>query len=107
MTLKGIANDFQSPQKIKELWSSFSILRERTVYFVHQSAKDLIVIYVPDKISSSGEVELYYTIVSKTFKVMSCTLQHDMYNLRAPGFAIDPVPQPELDLFSCGTVFVH
>ena len=96
-TLEGIANDFLSLQKIIGLCSSFLVLQERTVYFVHQSAKDFLLKNVPNKILPSGTAELHYTIFLNSLEVMSRTLHRDMYSLHAPGFPIDQVQRPDPD----------
>jgi len=68
---------------------SFLILRERTIYFVHQSAKDFLLNTASDKVFPSGIEEVNYTIFSRSLKAISRTLRRDMYDLRDPGFPID------------------
>jgi len=45
----------------------------------------------------SGIEDVHYTIFSQSLQVMSQTLQRDVYSLRAPGFPIDKVKQPDPD----------
>jgi hypothetical protein len=81
-------------REIVELCGSFLIIREKTVYFVHQSAKD----YLSDKIFPQGREEEQSLIVSRSLQCMSDTLGRDMYDLRNPGCLIEqvecPVPDP-------------
>lgn len=93
----GIADDVNSLQDIIRQCGSFLNLREHIVYFVHQSAKDFVLKDKSNGIFSSGMAELHYTVFSKSLEVMSLTLQRDMYSLRAPGFPIDRVQQPDPD----------
>ncbi|KAK3947359.1 hypothetical protein QBC32DRAFT_328628 [Pseudoneurospora amorphoporcata] len=88
---------------------SFLTLRERTIYFVHQSAKDFLLGNASDKagnqasqetfkwIFPSGKEDVNYTIFSRSLDAMSTTLQRDIYGLRAPGFSSDRVQVPNPD----------
>jgi hypothetical protein len=94
----GIAsNDLESLVEIIGLCGSFLTLRERTVHFVHQSAKDFFLQKAYDEIFISGAGDVHYTIFSKSLEVMSRTLRRDMYGLCAPGFPIGKVVQPDPD----------
>jgi len=71
---------------------SFLTIRESTVYFVHQSAKDFLLQETTSReLFSSGKAEVHYTIFSRSREVMSRTLRRDIYGLQAPGFPIDQV----------------
>jgi hypothetical protein len=94
--IPGIAsNDLESLAKIIRLCGSFLTLREDTIRFVHQSAKDFLLEKAFDEIFISGPGDVHYTIFLRSLEVMSRTLQRDMYGLRAPGFPIDKVKQPD------------
>ena len=56
------SNDLQSLTEIIELCGSFLTLRECTVYFVHQSAKDFLLEKASNEIFGSGVGEVHYTI---------------------------------------------
>ena len=79
---------------------SFLTIRERTVYFVHKSAKNFLLL---EKTNTSQEVfhsgidEVNHAIFSGSLQFMSMTLRCDVYSLRAPGITIDEVEQPEFD----------
>src|SRR5205814_7417885 len=79
------------------LCGSFLTLRECTVYFVHQSAKDFLLEKASDEIFDSGVGDVHYTIFLRSLEVMSRTLRRDMYGLCAPGFPIGKVKQPDPD----------
>ncbi|KAK3946807.1 hypothetical protein QBC32DRAFT_387713 [Pseudoneurospora amorphoporcata] len=88
---------------------SFLTLRERTIYFVHQSAKDFLLGNASDKagnpasqetfkwIFPSGKEDVNYTIFSRSLDAMSTTLRRDIYGLSAPGFSSDKVQVPNPD----------
>ena len=96
-TPERIPDDLESLQEIIGSCGSFLVLREHTVYFVHQSAKDFLVENTHNEIYPSGVAELHYTIFSKSLQVMSRTLHRNMYSLPAQGFTIDRVQKPDPD----------
>ncbi|RYP49468.1 hypothetical protein DL768_004827 [Monosporascus sp. mg162] len=79
------------------LCGSFLTLRERTISFVHQSAKDFILEKASNDVFHSGIKDTHRTIFSRSLQVMSRTLRRDIYSLGAPGFRIDQVEQPDPD----------
>jgi hypothetical protein len=76
---------------------SFLTLRDRTISFVHQSAKDFFTNKAVDIIFPSGMAYIHYIIFSRSLQVLRKVLRHDVYGLRAPGIAIDQVKQPDPD----------
>jgi hypothetical protein len=73
--MPGIAsNDLKSLTEIIGLSGSFLSLRESTVRFVHQSAKDFLLKKASDKIFVSGIEDVHYLIFSRSLEVMSRTL---------------------------------
>jgi hypothetical protein len=93
----GASGNRESLEEIIGLCGSFLTIREGTVYFVHQSAKEFLLTKASDKIFPSGMEEVHYTIFSRSLQVMSRTLRRDIYGLCAPGFPIDQVEQPDPD----------
>lgn len=90
---------------------SFLTLRDRTIYFVHQSAKDFLLNQAHDEIFPPGIEDIHYTIFSQSLRAMRKTLRRDIYNLGAPGFPIDKVVPPDPDplaavRYSC-TYWIH
>lgn len=76
---------------------SFLTVKDNTVYFVHQSAKDFLVEKASSEIFPSGMEEVHHTISSKSLQAMTRILKRDIYSLHAPGFPVDQVKQPEQD----------
>jgi hypothetical protein len=95
--LEDMSNDFESLAEIIGLCGSFLTLKENTIYFVHQSAKDFLLNKASDKIFPLGMEEAHHTIFSRSLEAMSRTLRRDIYGLHAPGFPIDKVRQPQPD----------
>ncbi len=76
---------------------SFLTLRERTVYFVHQSAKDFLRTKRSAQIFPSGIETVHRSIFSLSLTALSSTLRRDIYDLRQPGFPIEDVDPPKPD----------
>jgi len=92
-----ISKNFEAQSEIIRLCGSFLTLRERTVSFVHQSAKDFLLTKTSNEIFLFGMEEVHYTIFSRSLLIMSATLRRDMYSLGSPGFPIDQLTQPQPD----------
>ncbi|KAI9770814.1 MAG: hypothetical protein M1839_003040 [Geoglossum umbratile] len=96
-TLEDMADDLDSLQEIISLCGSFLTVREGTIYFVHQSAKDFLFTKAFGKVFPSGTEETHYVIFSRSLQVMSSTLRRNMYSLCALGYPTKRVEQPDLD----------
>jgi hypothetical protein len=92
--LKGVSDDVR---EIISLCGSFLILREDTVYFVHQSAKDFLFAKASDEVFPDGPEDIHRVIFFKSLAILSKTLHRDMYSIEAPGFPVDNVEPPDLD----------
>ncbi|KAK3896651.1 vegetative incompatibility protein [Staphylotrichum tortipilum] len=104
-----VSDDPRCLEEIVKLCGSFLTLREQTVYFVHQSAKDFLLGKASDKGSNtasqeafdwvfpSGTENVHRFIFLRSLDAMSITLRRDMYGLGAPGFLIDSVQVPDPD----------
>ena len=95
-----MSNDLQSLEEIIGLCGSFLTIREDTVYFMHQSAKDYLLENKNTfkKVFPSGRGERHHKIFSSSLQVLSRTLRRDIYNLRTLGYPIEQVKRPDLDL---------
>jgi hypothetical protein len=90
-----LVDDLESVQEIISLCGSFLTLREDTVYFVHQSAKDFL--FSKDFLLSKASAEIFpdrienahRVIFSKSLATLSSTLHRDMYSLKEPGCPIE------------------
>ncbi|KAF2466664.1 uncharacterized protein BDR25DRAFT_359180, partial [Lindgomyces ingoldianus] len=93
----GVAGDYEALSEIIGLCGSFLTLRERTILFVHQSAKDFLLKKASNEIFPSGKGETHHEIFLRSLKVMSRTLRRDIYSLGALGYPIERVKQPDPD----------
>jgi archaellum biogenesis ATPase FlaH len=91
-----IAND-KELREIIGLCGSFLTLREDTIYFVHQSAKDFLLAQAAEEVFPSGGKHVHHAIVARSLEIMSRTLQRDMYGLKVPGYPVDDIKQPDSD----------
>jgi hypothetical protein len=96
--LAKLIHDLGSVRKIIGLCGSFLTLRDDTVYFVHQSAKDFLVTKASNEVFPDGTDCVHQDIFTKSLSVLHRILQRDLYNLQAPGYPIGdvklPVPDP-------------
>jgi hypothetical protein len=95
--LEDIANDLELIREIIALCVSFLTLREETIYFVHQSAKDFLLARAAKEVFPSGREYVHYTIFARSLETMSKTLQRDMYGLEVLGYPIEDVEQLDPD----------
>ncbi|WAO96039.1 NACHT domain-containing protein [Fusarium falciforme] len=93
--LEDISDDLGSLVEVIGLCGSFLTLRDHTIYFVHQSAKEFLLTKASNEMFSSGMD--HYTAFSRSLLVMSRSLRRDMYDLHHPGASIDEIRQPEPD----------
>jgi len=92
------------------LCGSFLAIRDRTIYFIHQSAKDF---FCNPSLNTDFRKafpraigEFHHTLFSKSLQILSRTLQRNIYNLSHPGTAIEDCTPPSPDpmgpaLYSC------
>ncbi|KAK6600595.1 vegetative incompatibility protein het-e-1 [Botrytis cinerea] len=94
----GVASDYEALSEIIGFCGSFLTLRERTIFFVHQSAKDFLIKKTSKDMFLPTKENVHSRIFSRSLQAMSPTLRRDIYDLRAPGISIDqvkpPVPDP-------------
>jgi hypothetical protein len=96
----------QEKQEIINLCGSFLTLREDTIYFIHQSAKDFLLSKASTTILPSGSRDIHCIILSRSLQAMSRTLCRDMYGLGALGYPAEqvklPFPDPlAMSRYSC------
>ncbi|PVH71050.1 HET-domain-containing protein [Cadophora sp. DSE1049] len=91
------SSNYKALAEIIRLCGSFLTLRERTISFVYQSARDFLIKEASNKIFPSRIDDINHAIFARSLQVMSRTLRCDIYNLRAPGIFIDQVKQPDPD----------
>ncbi|KAH8129103.1 WD40-repeat-containing domain protein [Trichoderma asperelloides] len=76
---------------------SFLIIRDDVIYFIHQSAKDFLLIKAPDQFLVSGVGYQHRIIFLRSLEILRKTLHRDMYSLRLPGFPMEQVSLPRPD----------
>ncbi|KAL6900437.1 hypothetical protein GGI43DRAFT_383913 [Trichoderma evansii] len=91
-------SDDQSLIQIVGLCGSFLTIRERTIFFVHQSAKEYV--SMNWMVLHFGPTNIHHKILSRSLQAMSRTLKPDIYQLGHPGYPIDKVEQPDKDPLS-------
>jgi hypothetical protein len=90
-------DDLESVQEIIGLCGSFLTLREDTVYFMHQSAKDFLFTKGYNEVFLDRIRDVHQAIFLRSLAILSRTLCRDIYSLEAPGYPIENVKLPELD----------
>lgn len=90
-SLDGLGDDLKSVRDIVGLCGSFLTLQGETVYFVHQSAKDYLLVNAANKVFPAGVEVVHHALFARSLLIMSKSLQRDMYGLRMPGYPIEEV----------------
>jgi hypothetical protein len=89
--LEDLADDLESVREIIGLCGSFLTLRQDTVYFVHQSAKDFLFAKASAEVFPDGPEGIHQKMFFQSLATLSRTLHRDMYRLEALGFPADSV----------------
>ncbi|KAF7716789.1 Uncharacterized protein PECH_006797 [Penicillium ucsense] len=99
--LEGRSEDYDDICSLPEIIAacgSFLVLRENTIAFVHQSAKDFLLQSTSAQIFPRGLVDEHYEVFSQSLKVLHKTLRRDIYDIKSPGISafdiITPSPDP-------------
>jgi hypothetical protein len=93
-------SDLKLVREIVSLCGSFLTLRDDTVYFVHQSAKDFLFVKAFNHVFPEGTGCVHRAIFVKSVSILHKTLHRDMYSLQAPGCPVEDVKLPPLDLLA-------
>ncbi|KAJ2978655.1 hypothetical protein NUW58_g7431 [Xylaria curta] len=96
-TPKGFPRTAIRLKEVIELCGSFLTVRDGTVYFVHQSAKDYLIEHKSDSIFPLGNLSEHHTIAIQLIQELSRALQENIYKLPSPGFRIDSIDVPNPD----------
>jgi hypothetical protein len=95
--LADFVDDLESVRKIVSFCGSFLTLREDTVYFVHQSAKDFLFAKGLNKVFPRGTENAHRVIFLKSLAILSSTLHRNMYRLKALGSPVKNIEPPDTD----------
>lgn len=86
--------DDEALSEIITVCGSFLTLRENTITFVHQSAKDFLLQEALNEIFPSGIGAEHHMIFSYCLEVMFKTLRRDIFDIKLPGLSIKDARQP-------------
>ena len=78
--------DISELQEIVSSCGSFLTLRNQTVYFVHQSAKDFLLIKAAEELFPNGKDPIHQAVLTRSIDAMYGTLRRDMYGLKDLGY---------------------
>ncbi|KAF2008821.1 WD40 repeat-like protein [Aaosphaeria arxii CBS 175.79] len=95
--LEDFVDNLESVREIVSLCGSFLTLREDTIYFVHQSAKDFLFAEAVNEVFPHGTEAIHQEIFSRSIAILSRTLHRDMYSLKALGFPVKDIKRPDPD----------
>jgi hypothetical protein len=93
----GVSNDNEFLTEVIGGCGSFLILRERDIFFVHQSAKDFLLETPLNETLVRGIEAKHHMIFSRSLQVISKTLHCNIYDIRSPGFPVEQVARPNPD----------
>ncbi|KAJ5152812.1 beta transducin-like protein HET-D2Y [Penicillium canariense] len=89
----GSSGNYRMLTEIIRLCGSILTLRDGTIYFVHQSAKDFLVAS-PHRVLPLGIDSQHRTILTRSLQTMQKKLRHNVYNIPHPGHQIEQIKQP-------------
>ena len=87
--------DLGDLERIIDMCGSFLTIRDNYIYFIHQSAKDYLIVNASHIIFPAGPGRIHYNVFSRSLKGLSKTLRQDIYNLQDPGSMVKDVPDPD------------
>lgn len=93
------SDDVVSLKQVIGLCGSFLTIRDDTIYFVHQSAKDYLIEKASSAIFPCGPEDVHHSIFSRSLQAMSMpeTLRRNIYALPWLGFPIANINRPNPD----------
>jgi hypothetical protein len=89
-----LSDDYETLSEIIALCGSFLTLRDDTIVFVHQSAKDFLLRETRNEILPRGIEAEHHAIFSRSLQVMYKTLRRNVFDLSFPGVPPEQVTQP-------------
>jgi hypothetical protein len=90
-------DDLELVRQIIGLCGSFLTLRDDTVYFVHQSAKDFLFAKASSTVFPDRTERFHRDIFATSLTILHKTLRRDVYNLQALGRPVEDVKPPIQD----------
>ncbi|RAH68492.1 uncharacterized protein BO66DRAFT_472692 [Aspergillus aculeatinus CBS 121060] len=102
------STDSRMITQIVKLCGSFLSIREDTIYFVHQSAKDFLL--TSNLIIPAGLEMEHSRMLSQSIKGMNQTLRRNIYDIQNPGCRVEdicrPTPDPLAQARYCCTYWI-
>jgi hypothetical protein len=95
--LENTTDNLESMREIIGLCGSFLTLRDETIYFVHQSAKDFLLTKATEAVFPLETKDIHHTIFARSLFIMPRTLRRDVYGLKALGCSVDSIELPDPD----------
>ncbi|KAJ6008970.1 hypothetical protein N7522_003986 [Penicillium canescens] len=89
-----LSGDSAALSEIVAVCGSFLAVREDTIVFVHQSAKEFLLKETQNGVFSRGVEAEHRTIFSRSLQAMFKTLRRDIFQIKFPGFPIEKVIPP-------------
>ncbi|CAI7656153.1 unnamed protein product [Penicillium palitans] len=89
-----LSDDSEALSEIIAICGSFLTVREATIIFVHQSAKEFLLRETQNGVFPRGIGAEHHTIFSRSLQAMFKTLRRDIFQIKFPGFPIEKVITP-------------
>ena len=86
-----VSNDTQALQDLAASCGSFLTVREQTVTFVHQSARDYFTIGNGSKMFPFEQMQMHHQLARRLLRFMSETLRRDICGLQRPGTVLSEI----------------
>jgi len=93
--LQDEVEELEDLERIINMCGSFLTIRDKYVYFIHQSAKDYLTTDASAVISPAGHERIHYDMSSRSLDALSKTLRRNIYNIQDPGSMMKNVPDPD------------
>jgi NACHT domain len=90
-------DDLESLNELVDLCGSFLTVREETVYFIHQSAKDYFSTSKGAQIFPSGQKQAHKDLADDCIRLMSNKLRRDICDLHSPGALAEEVHSDQIE----------
>ncbi|CAI7659582.1 unnamed protein product [Penicillium palitans] len=92
-----LSDDSEALSEIIAICGSFLTVREETIIFVHQSAKEFLLGETQNGVLPRGIEAEHHEMFSRSLQAIFKTLQRDIFQLKFPGFPIEKVVPPSPD----------
>ncbi|KAJ5640295.1 uncharacterized protein N7484_008157 [Penicillium longicatenatum] len=89
-----LSGDSEALLEVIAICGSFLTVREDTIIFVHQSAKEFLLTETQNTIFPGGIEAEHNTVFSRCLEALFKTLRRDIFQLKYPGFLIEKVIPP-------------